>query len=164
MLRAARTIFKDEEITDNYGHYFQVDSREDRQAMLQRQYFFECLCKACKENWPTLATLRGSRSTYVCTHCGSAFGNNPKQSKKCSKCKKAHTVGQLMRKTENMEDQARKAVCSMDASNADVVFKKYSSLLEDLSRGVKLPSWDVVLCQQIVNQTFSVRGNFYKLD
>ena len=132
--------------------------------MLQRQYFFECICKACKENWPTLSTLRGARSVYQCVHCGSAFGNNPKQSKKCSKCKKAHAVGQLMRRTENMEDQARKAVCSMDPANAEIAFKKYSGLLEDLVRGVKMPSWDLVLCQQIVNQTFSVKGNFYKLD
>ena len=62
-----------------------------------------------------------------------------------------------------MEDQARKAVCSMDPSNAEAMFKKYAPLLEDLTKGVKLPAWDHVLCQQIVNQTFSVQGNYFKM-
>ena len=52
VLRAVRTIFPNEKVHDNYGYFYHVEERESRKKMLGAQYFFECNCKACKEDWP----------------------------------------------------------------------------------------------------------------
>merc|ERR1711962_698444 len=41
IVRAASTIQPGQEVTDNYGHYFQVKPKADRQHDLKLQYFFD---------------------------------------------------------------------------------------------------------------------------
>ena len=50
--RALKTIFPNEKVYDNYGRHYHVESKENRQQMLAAQYFFDCNCPACKEDWP----------------------------------------------------------------------------------------------------------------
>ena len=50
--RALKTIFPNEKVYDNYGRHYHVESKETRQQMLAAQYFFDCNCAACKEDWP----------------------------------------------------------------------------------------------------------------
>ena len=50
--RALKTIFPNEKVYDNYGRHYHVESKENRQQMLAAQYFFDCNCAACKEDWP----------------------------------------------------------------------------------------------------------------
>ncbi|XP_044014564.1 SET and MYND domain-containing protein 4-like [Aphidius gifuensis] len=47
---AIRPIKTGEQVFDNYGAYWFLQSREDRQKQLQR-FQFTCDCQACEENW-----------------------------------------------------------------------------------------------------------------
>ena len=50
--RALKTIFPNEKVYDNYGRHYHVEDKNTRQQMLAAQYFFDCNCSACKEDWP----------------------------------------------------------------------------------------------------------------
>ena len=89
VVRASRTINPGEEITDNYGEFYQVSSPDARKDRLRRQYYFECDCKACREDWPELGELRAATVILRCAGC--SVGYSPQdlaKKKKCTKCKK----------------------------------------------------------------------------
>merc|ERR1712223_199767 len=53
---ATRNIPKGHEIVDTYCKPVAAESREERQAYLEK-YNFACGCLACKQNWPTLGGM-----------------------------------------------------------------------------------------------------------
>lgn len=57
VLRAIRSIKKGEQCYDNYGYHFALMPKETRKSNLKRQYFFECNCYVCENNWPLLHNL-----------------------------------------------------------------------------------------------------------
>ena len=81
VVRAAATILPGQEVSDNYGHYFQVKPKVyktlifrseklpfiqnnasvypqvERQRDLKVQYFFDCDCLACRDDWPVYRNL-----------------------------------------------------------------------------------------------------------
>ena len=90
IIRSACTIRKGEEITDNYGLFFQIKNEDQRQEVLSKQYFFQCQCIACKQQWPTFPEFRGQISSFICSGCRAPqqTGANKGLAKKCAKCKK----------------------------------------------------------------------------
>ena len=69
IVRAISVISKGSEITDNYGVVFQLHSREERNKYLNPQYFFDCCCSACKEDWPTFADSLKKLPQWKCSEC-----------------------------------------------------------------------------------------------
>ena len=50
VLAAATTDIKEgEEVTDSYGSTFTEEEWEDRRAKLKQDFWFSCLCLACRE-------------------------------------------------------------------------------------------------------------------
>ena len=53
VIAAATTDIKEgEEVTDSYGSTFSEEEWEDRRAKLRKDFWFSCLCFACKKKWP----------------------------------------------------------------------------------------------------------------
>ncbi|VEN36587.1 unnamed protein product [Callosobruchus maculatus] len=57
VLRAIRTIQAGEQLFDNYGYHHAVEPRESRRSSLRKQYFFDCSCEACEQDWPLYPDL-----------------------------------------------------------------------------------------------------------
>ncbi|KAF4524143.1 hypothetical protein B566_EDAN012148 [Ephemera danica] len=57
VLRALTRISAGEELLDTYGPHCLVERREKRRQHLNVNYFFECNCIPCSQNWPTLIQL-----------------------------------------------------------------------------------------------------------
>ena len=70
-VRALRVINKGEEVLDNYGVLYAVNDLAERQQKLAEQYFFECKCTACENNWPLYDKLVNglSSSNVICEGC-----------------------------------------------------------------------------------------------
>ena len=69
VVHAVRSIFPNEKVYDNYGHFYHTDPREKRQQILAAQYFFTCNCQACKDDWPTYRDLSRREPSYCCYTC-----------------------------------------------------------------------------------------------
>ena len=53
VIAAAITDIKEgEEVTDSYGSTFTEEEWEDRRAKLRKDFWFSCLCLACRKKWP----------------------------------------------------------------------------------------------------------------
>ncbi|CAH2006819.1 unnamed protein product [Acanthoscelides obtectus] len=57
VLRAIRSIRAGEQLFDNYGYHYAVEPKESRRTSLREQYFFECSCEACEQDWPLYSSL-----------------------------------------------------------------------------------------------------------
>ncbi|RNA12725.1 SET and MYND domain-containing 4-like [Brachionus plicatilis] len=51
-VRAVQNVKKGEEIYDNYGVLYAVNELKERRHKLKDQYFFECKCVPCRNDWP----------------------------------------------------------------------------------------------------------------
>ena len=85
-VRAIRRIKKDEEVYDNYGAIYAVNDFGQRQEKLIEQYYFQCTCTACEQNWPLYAKIPSelNLSNFKCYSC--LKDPNAKKSGECSKC------------------------------------------------------------------------------
>ncbi|XKL65692.1 hypothetical protein PGB90_009112 [Kerria lacca] len=66
VVRAFRPIMPDEEIFDNYGTSYLQVKLEERRSYLKKNYYFECQCIACVQNWPLMKNLPSRISQVVC--------------------------------------------------------------------------------------------------
>ena len=157
-ISAIRVINAGEEIFDNYGEFYQMSPLSSRQNRLERQYFFECACKACKENWPQIASLKVLETQYLCRSCNFAIASV--KVKKCPKCKNEVKLQKVARAIQNLASESRQVILSLDPSHCSQVRERYMTIFKEMERLVKPPSWPMVLCQQVISQCYSLEGNY----
>lgn len=54
ILKSLTPLQPGQEVSENYGQVFYFKSKAERQKDLCGRYWFNCECKACKEDWPLL--------------------------------------------------------------------------------------------------------------
>jgi tetratricopeptide (TPR) repeat protein len=88
--RAIRNIAAGEELSIDYGYIYYVTPKSQRQMYLSSQYFFECQCEACKNDWPLKAELKSDIPVLKCIECFcplSLFGNKDPMKVDCYNCR-----------------------------------------------------------------------------
>ncbi|XP_059060304.1 SET and MYND domain-containing protein 4-like [Achroia grisella] len=66
VVRAVKNIKKGEEVSENYGPIFTTVPKETRQANLKNQYWFDCHCIPCQQNWPTYQDMTEDYIRFKC--------------------------------------------------------------------------------------------------
>ncbi|KAL0276412.1 UNVERIFIED_CONTAM: hypothetical protein PYX00_003995 [Menopon gallinae] len=66
VVRAIKTIGKGEIVAENYGPIFTITKREERRSKLKLQYWFDCQCIACKEDWPSFDGMDNNVFRFRC--------------------------------------------------------------------------------------------------
>ncbi|CAF0717739.1 unnamed protein product [Brachionus calyciflorus] len=72
-VRALQNIKKGEEIYDNYGVLYAVNDIKERHEKLKDQYFFDCKCSPCLNNWPLYDKIESDleKNKILCNDCKS---------------------------------------------------------------------------------------------
>lgn len=55
--RALEPIKEGDQIFTCYGVGFHYMARSERKSNLMRDYYFDCVCRACSEDWPTYTEI-----------------------------------------------------------------------------------------------------------
>jgi hypothetical protein len=81
-VRALRPVHKNEQIYDNYGVLYAVNDLDERREKLLEQYFFECKCAPCEDNWPLYDKIPHELSSNLvkCQTC------RVKKTPECTQC------------------------------------------------------------------------------
>ncbi|CAH2100286.1 unnamed protein product [Euphydryas editha] len=66
VVRAVKNIKKGEEVAENYGPIFTTVPKQKRQADLKDQYWFDCTCLPCQQNWPTYDEMTENYMRFKC--------------------------------------------------------------------------------------------------
>lgn len=99
----------------------------------------------------------------ICSGCKSPV-LQPLKVKKCVKCKKELKLGKLSKLVAAIDDDARKAVEEMNPANVDKYLAHYTHLFTHMEANVLAPSSATLVCQHVISQCFSYKGNFYTLN
>ncbi|XP_076763579.1 protein-lysine N-methyltransferase SMYD4 [Xylocopa sonorina] len=62
VMYAMYPIKKGEQIFDTYGQHYALTPRDERQKRLLKQYYFQCNCLPCRENWPLYYNLKSFKN------------------------------------------------------------------------------------------------------
>jgi len=163
--RATKTIFPNEKIFDNYGYFYHTEEKEHRQTMLKAQYYFDCNCSACKDDWPTYRELAREQADYHCWSCKHQLGSSLEKVKKCPRCKKElKGIGKVEKLVQTMHRDFRLIMDDISAENSESNIKKFSQLLTEIERVCKMPCKEMITCQQILLQCFAVLGNASRVE
>ena len=54
VLKSLAPVQAGQEVSENYGPVFYFKDRRARQQELRARYWFNCDCRACREDWPVL--------------------------------------------------------------------------------------------------------------
>jgi hypothetical protein len=70
---AIKNIKAGDEISDNYGVHFALQTTQQRASHLQSYYHFTCNCLACKNKWPKMDVLQNMENRFLCQNCSNQF-------------------------------------------------------------------------------------------
>ena len=156
IVRAIRLVRAGDELSDNYGAVFAMQSRSERRAKLLPQYFFECSCTACAEDWPLYSTLRETGPKWRCTNCSAAF---LVQSTKCSHCGADTNLAQCIDRLRKSDETYKDAFDKLLKCHVDEALPAFLGHLQVMDELLCPPCADYCACQEAVKQCFSIMAN-----
>lgn len=164
VMNALSPIAKFEQIYDNYGYLYATDTRNTRQDQLRSQYYFECCCIACVQDWGLYHTLQyDGNITYKCSQCGVMV--LPPYGSLCDNCQKpfdkALVDQMLVKAKEGLDGVMAQLFRSQDHSRSRTVdnakkLQDYSQLVNQL---VFRPYKSLNDCQEALKHVYCLMGN-----
>ncbi|KAK2577172.1 hypothetical protein KPH14_003329 [Odynerus spinipes] len=113
VLYAAYPIKKGEQLLDNYGQLYAMTPKEERQQPLLKQYYFECKCVPCNEDWPLYfnlpsykVTVKNSRNKSIITSALRKFDAYVTLATEGDVLDKPHIVQDLLKMIQVLYDHA----------------------------------------------------------
>ena len=159
VVRAIKTIKKGQEVSDNYGAVYAMQTRIERQQKLKPQYFFECACEACVNNWPLYPHIEHNSPTFKCSHCLKPLPRNLRESDPCGGCSQVQKLDKMkkaLEKSTKLYQEAFETLLEGDISEALPAFLRHIEVMDEL---LVLPWREYNNCQEAIKQCFSIMGN-----
>ncbi|KAL3042765.1 hypothetical protein OYC64_020648 [Pagothenia borchgrevinki] len=123
-VRAAKDISPGQEILHCYGPHSRRMATQERQRLLQEQYYFLCQCEACTLQQQS-EEEDGSEGRLQC----SSVGGNPQSGLLCGKCK-----GSLNRSSE---ERGKGFICSQASCGYCVALSEVNQRLQEIKQDLK---------------------------
>ena len=164
VVRAIRPIKQGQEITDNYGAVNAIHSKEIRIEKMRYQYFFDCKCEACENDWPLYHGIQDDFAMWKCTNCHSKLGVNPGVKAKCKSCGTVHDIKEYKRiLAVSMTTYLDAMQKLLDDGSIEDTLPVFLERLELLEKYLQQPFRPFNDCQEAVKQCFSIMGNCYHI-
>lgn len=161
VVRTIKPVKKGEEISDNYGAVYAVHSLAERQEKLRPQYYFQCSCQACEENWPMYPEINYQKRIWKCSNCKAPLPlvNGDTRFVHCSACNMQENIDGKTRALESSEKNYELAFNKLLKGNIQEALPVFLVHLQILDKLLCRPWRDFNNCQEAIKQCFSILGN-----
>ncbi|XP_065216551.1 SET and MYND domain-containing protein 4-like [Planococcus citri] len=136
VLRAIQPIAKGQQVFDNYGVHYAVHSLENRRLKLKSQYYFHCVCTACKSDWPLYKDLPSTRPRYL-------------------------SIDVPFKKLDEYTVELERCFEKISAGKFDEVIDGLCEHLSLLHKYVSRPWKEYGKIQETIKECFACQGNYY---
>jgi len=156
VVRAIRSVGKGEELSDNYGAVYAIQSCDERRNKLKPQYFFECCCEACVDDWPMFMNSHTLGPRWRCSKCQRELKRDSRQ---CPACSSIVDVDSSMKQLRTSHSLYKKAFDQLLACHIGEALTAMLSHLCVMDRLLCLPWSEYSACQEAVKQCYSIMAN-----
>ncbi|XP_044741757.1 SET and MYND domain-containing protein DDB_G0284059 [Chrysoperla carnea] len=165
IVRAIKNIKKGEMIAENYGPIYTESPLYERKRILKEQYWFDCFCMPCMQNWPTFDNMNPSILRFrcdaqiKCTNIIPISVNTDKFFAHCGLCDQNTNILKGLKSLEETDYLCKKAnefIEKGDTTNAFQMLKKALSIMNEV---LAPPFRDYTLCQQGIRRCLLDLGN-----
>ncbi|XP_041974587.1 SET and MYND domain-containing protein 4 isoform X2 [Aricia agestis] len=166
IVRAAKNIKKGEEVAENYGPIFTTVSKEQRQADLRSQYWFDCKCKPCEENWPMYEQMTENYMRFKCNSdkpCPNVIPVPYDCNEfmiKCGLCNQYTNILKGLKSLQDTEMMYRLGRSAMDGGKYSEAIKKFTEMLELYDKTLAPPYRSYYDCVQDMRRSMLAMGNY----
>ena len=165
-IRATKNISAGEEVTIDYGPVFYLQPKEERQAILKHQYFFDCKCEACLQDWPLLENLPSEYPVLKCIKCGnpmSALEPDKRGVVVCQKCHQEHNISKITNTFMKYHKDLKNSTQALTEGDIEDNLPKIIKYLILMDKYLSHPCKEFISCQATIKQCFRLIGNTVRL-
>ena len=155
VVRTVRPVARGAELSDNYGAVFAVQARTERQAKLRSQYYFECQCVACANDWPLYPSIPHKTPTLIC--------RSDVTESACTACSVASDEVESRRLFALATEKYQFALKKLLLSDVKESIRNFTKALTLFLGCVRLPWRDFNNAQEGLKQCYNIEGNVYLL-
>ncbi|CAG9855188.1 unnamed protein product [Phyllotreta striolata] len=163
VVRTIKPIKAGEIIYENYGPLYTSTQMEERQKILQNNYWFECLCTPCVERWPMYKEMKENELRIPCKtpRCPFVFllegDDDPYFT--CEFCKSINCILPNLKGLMVLDEILPEAENLFKLGQLQAAMKKFISGLEILFKFTKPPHPEIIKVQQRIRSCMVHLGN-----
>ena len=155
-IKAGASIFID------YGMAFYTHPKEEREFILESQFFFSCKCRACVNKWPLWEEVECKSPTFLCESCGEGLPQAKSLVINCPKCGHAQNIGQMLHQLQVSHELYSLAMKDVLEDKIDAALPVLEEHLSLMQRFIQSPWRDYISCHATIKQCYSILGNCSK--
>ncbi|KAK6641598.1 hypothetical protein RUM44_013313 [Polyplax serrata] len=172
IVRTVKPIAAGEMVAENYGPiYSDVKLSERRKSMLTN-YWFECNCIPCQENWPTIyemdrqtlpmrCNFKAAKGKKSCQNALLLTVNDHATTVKCTACGNKHNVLKKLFEVKDFDERFYRGVKMAESGNYENALTIFNEALKLNYKFFVPPFLGIVFCQQAFRNCVCALGNSF---
>jgi hypothetical protein len=166
VVRALNNLRSGDLIAENYGPVFTRITKPERQETLKSRYWFDCVCEACKGDWPMYTEMcANDQLRLICSKCRFLLDDNTLNSgtplAKCKNCKASTNILKVLKQLQQTETLFKSAMKQIENGQPDKAMVSFHSLLDQLDATLLPPYKDFHLCQEFIRRCMLTLGSHW---
>ncbi|KYM81841.1 SET and MYND domain-containing protein 4 [Atta colombica] len=165
VIRAIRGLRPGDVIAENYGPIFTKRTLAERQRTLTGRYWFQCMCKACQEDWPCFENLTNDSVKLRCPTVGcGGLHLRSRQGKpiKCPDCQKKICLEDRLACLRECEALYERGLASMENERVDEAIETLCDALKRFHQVACPPHRDTHLAEIALSSCLADYGNTWR--
>ncbi|XP_067002891.2 SET and MYND domain-containing protein 4 isoform X2 [Anabrus simplex] len=162
VVRACKSVFKEDEVFNCYGPHFRRMSCQERMEALKSQYFFTCSCEHCSH--PVQYDFQDRFSALVCSSCEGPLVEHTSRSHQmvCCDCGNTQGYSNLVEKAFKAHNLYNEGSTALEMGNVKEALQLFQTCLRLQKDCLYKNNKDLMACKDKIAKCYAVMGEYGK--